>query len=82
MLMRDKCTGKTRGPAKEETSCSEDWESVLSHLRAFSHFRCRIDGPTEIEKAIYKAIDESFGPEPSPYQEWLAKLRRNGLITW
>jgi hypothetical protein len=31
----------------------------------FSHFRCRIDGPSEIEKAIRKAIEESFGPESS-----------------
>jgi hypothetical protein len=56
---------------RESKSISEapdsfaDWESISTSTRAFRHFRCRIDGPCEIEKFAQFKRNEMDVNEPS-----------------
>jgi hypothetical protein len=46
-----------------------------------AHFRYRIDGPTETEKALDAAMEEAFGPDwNKKHESWVRPLRRLGLI--
>ena len=50
-------------------------------LTAKAHFRCRVEGPTEIDELLESIMDETFGPHPrSSYKRWVARLYRLGLI--
>ena len=51
-------------------------------VRAHAHFRYRIDGPTEVEKAFDSAFKEVFGPDwDKEHKRWVRRLRRLGLIS-
>jgi hypothetical protein len=50
-------------------------------LTAKAHFRCSVDGPTEIDELFESIMDETFGPHPrSRYKRWVGRLYRLGLI--
>jgi hypothetical protein len=50
-------------------------------LTAKAHFRCSVDGPTEIDELFESVMDETFGPHPrSRYKRWVGRLYRLGLI--
>jgi hypothetical protein len=50
-------------------------------VRAHAHFRYRIGGPTEVEKAFDSACEEVFGHDcDKEYKRWVRRLRRLGLI--
>jgi hypothetical protein len=53
-------------------------------VRAHAHFRYRIDGPTEVEKAFDSACKEVFGRDwdkaDKEHKRWVRRLRRLGLI--
>jgi hypothetical protein len=48
-------------------------------MRNQAHFRHRIGGPTEAEKALDTAFEEAFGPNRK-HARWVRRLRRLGLI--
>ena len=49
-------------------------------LRGRAHFRCSLEGPSEIDLALHRAIDEVFGCEEHEYERWVERLYRLGLI--
>lgn len=50
-------------------------------LIAKAHFRCNVNGPTEIDRLFESIIDETFGLHArSDYKRWLNRLYRFGLI--
>ena len=50
-------------------------------LTAKAHFRCRVEGPTEIDELFESIMDEAFGPHArSKYKRWVSRLYRLGLI--
>jgi len=51
-------------------------------LPSKAHFRCSVDGPTELDLFFERIIDEVFGPDPnSEYKCWVRRLYRLGLIS-
>ena len=50
-------------------------------LAAKAHFRCSVDGPTEMDRLFESIMDEAFGPHArSKYKRWVSRLYRLGLI--
>ena len=50
-------------------------------LTAKAHFRCRVEGPTEIDELFESIMDETFGLHArSEYKRWVSRLCRLGLI--
>jgi len=50
-------------------------------LTAKAHFRCRVEGPTEIDELLESIMDETFGPYArSRYKRWVGRLYRLDLI--
>jgi len=46
-----------------------------------AHFRCSVDGPTEIDRLFESIIGEAFGVHArSKYKRWVSRLYRLGLI--
>jgi hypothetical protein len=46
-----------------------------------AHFRCCVDGPTELDLFFETIFDETFGHDPnSEYKRWVRRLYRPGLI--
>jgi hypothetical protein len=81
MKRRERASPPTRG--KEAAH-----EAVLKDLFSFreitnkAHFRCRVDGPTELDVLFESVLDEVFGCDPSSdYKCWVRKLYRLGLIS-
>ncbi len=69
---------------------SEADEAMIALTRIFSdpklpsnaHFRCSIDGPTELDLFFEAILDETFGHDPnSKYKCWVRRLYRLGLIS-
>ena len=70
-----------------DTSTRKDAIDALGELfsdpriRSHAHFRYRIDGPTEAEKALDTVFKEALGPNwNKKHQRWVRRLRRLGLI--
>ena len=50
-------------------------------LAAKAHFRCSVDGPTEMDRLFESIMDETFGLHArSEYKRWVTRLYRLGLI--
>jgi len=50
-------------------------------LAAKAHFRCSVDGPTEMDRLFESIMDETFGLHArSEYKRWVSRLYRLGLI--
>jgi len=51
-------------------------------LSSKAHFRCSVDGPTELDLFFETIIDKLFSPDPnSKYKCWVRHLYRLGLIS-
>jgi hypothetical protein len=65
-------------------------EAVNALVRLFSsrqiankaHFRCSIDGPTDLDVLFESALDDAFGRDlGSDYKRWIRRLYRLGFIS-
>jgi len=49
-------------------------------FRGHAYFKCSIEGPSEIDLMIHRAIDEVFGCEDHEYEQWVERLYCLGFI--
>jgi hypothetical protein len=74
-------------PGRHESAADEPMKALTRLFSAPNratqpHFRCSIDGPTELNMFFESILDEVFGRDPnSLYKCWVRQLYRLGFIS-
>jgi len=74
-------------PGQNESAADEAMKALTRlfssrKLASKAHFRCSIDGPTDLDVLFESALDDVFGRDPSnDYKRWVSRLFRLGLIS-